>query len=50
VPQELNFNMFETPLTIVINQAGFYGIPRKVARVRADSRICARCVKSSIRQ
>src|SRR5471032_2339849 len=36
VPQELNFNMFETPLTIVINQAGFYGIPRPVARVRAE--------------
>jgi ABC-2 type transport system ATP-binding protein len=36
VPQELNFNMFETPLTIVVNQAGFYGIPRKVARVRAE--------------
>ena len=36
VPQELNFNMFESPLTIVINQAGFYGIPRKVARVRAE--------------
>ena len=28
VPQELNFNMFETPYTIVVNQAGFYGIPR----------------------
>ncbi len=36
VPQELNFNMFESPLTIVVNQAGFYGIPRKVARVRAE--------------
>jgi ABC-2 type transport system ATP-binding protein len=36
VPQELNFNMFETPLTIVVNQAGFYGIPRTVARVRAE--------------
>jgi ABC-2 type transport system ATP-binding protein len=36
VPQELNFNQFESPLTIVINQAGFYGIPRKVARVRAE--------------
>ena len=36
VPQELNFNQFETPLTIVINQAGFYGIPRAVARVRAE--------------
>src|ERR1700749_3100404 len=28
VPQELNFNMFESPLTIVVNQAGFYGIDR----------------------
>jgi ABC-2 type transport system ATP-binding protein len=36
VPQELNFNQFETPLTIVVNQAGFYGIPRRVARVRAE--------------
>lgn len=36
VPQELNFNMFETPETILINQAGFYGIPRKVARERAE--------------
>src|SRR5208282_6439261 len=34
VPQELNFNQFESPLTIVINQAGFYGIPRPVARER----------------
>jgi ABC-2 type transport system ATP-binding protein len=36
VPQEMNFNMFETPLTIVVNQAGFYGIPRPVARERAE--------------
>jgi ABC-2 type transport system ATP-binding protein len=36
VPQELNFNQFESPLTIVVNQAGFYGIPRAVARVRAE--------------
>ena len=36
VPQELNFNMFESPYTIVVNQAGFYGIPRPVARVRAE--------------
>ncbi len=35
VPQEINFNMFETPETIVVNQAGFYGIPRSVARERA---------------
>jgi ABC-2 type transport system ATP-binding protein len=36
VPQELNFNMFETPETIVVNQAGFYGIPRAEARRRAQ--------------
>jgi ABC-2 type transport system ATP-binding protein len=36
VPQELNFNQFETPLTIVVNQAGFYGIPRQVAHQRAE--------------
>ena len=36
VPQEINFNMFETPLTIVVNQAGFYGIERKLARERAE--------------
>jgi ABC-2 type transport system ATP-binding protein len=35
VPQEVNFNMFETPETIVVNQAGFYGIERRVARERA---------------
>ncbi len=36
VPQEINFNLFETPYTIVVNQAGFYGIPRPVARERAE--------------
>jgi ABC-2 type transport system ATP-binding protein len=36
VPQELNFNQFESPETIVINQAGFYGIERNVARQRAE--------------
>jgi ABC-2 type transport system ATP-binding protein len=36
VPQEVNFNMFETPFTIVVNQAGFYGIPRPLARQRAE--------------
>jgi ABC-2 type transport system ATP-binding protein len=36
VPQELNFNQFETPYTIVVNQAGFYGISRPVARERAE--------------
>jgi ABC-2 type transport system ATP-binding protein len=36
VPQELNFNQFEKPLEIVVNQAGYYGIPRKVALQRAE--------------
>lgn len=36
VPQELNFNLFEKVSQIIINQAGYYGIPRKIARVRAE--------------
>jgi ABC-2 type transport system ATP-binding protein len=36
VPQEINFNMFESLYTIVVNQAGFYGIPRTLARLRAE--------------
>jgi len=36
VPQEINFNMFESPQTIVVNQAGFYGIERGLARQRAE--------------
>jgi len=31
VPQEVNFNQFETVQNIVMNQAGYYGIPRKKA-------------------
>ena len=36
VPQEINFNQFESLETILVNQAGFYGIPRGVARERAE--------------
>ncbi|MBU6469094.1 MAG: ABC transporter ATP-binding protein [Gammaproteobacteria bacterium] len=36
VPQEINFNQFEKPFDIVVNQAGFYGIPRKLAKQRAE--------------
>jgi len=36
VPQELNFNQFEKPLEIVVNQAGYYGIPRELALERAE--------------
>jgi ABC-2 type transport system ATP-binding protein len=36
VPQEFNFNVFEPVVEIVINQAGFYGIPRAEAVKRAE--------------
>lgn len=36
VPQELNFNQFEKPMEIVVNQAGYYGIERSVALERAE--------------
>src|SRR3546814_12528687 len=39
VPQELNFNMFEKPLDILVNYAGFYGIPRDEALVRAEDEL-----------
>ena len=36
VPQEFNFSIFETPRQIVCNQAGYYGIGRKMAEQRAE--------------
>ena len=36
VPQELNFNQFEKPLEIIVNQAGYYGIDRQTALQRAE--------------
>ena len=36
VPQEFNFNIFEPVGEILLNQAGYYGIPRKIARQRAE--------------
>lgn len=35
VPQEINFSQFECPLEIVVNQGGYYGVPRKTALARA---------------
>ena len=35
VPQEVNFNSFDTPLNIILNQAGYYGINRNIAFKRA---------------
>ena len=40
VPQEINFNQFDTVKSIVINQAGYYGMPRKLALESAE-----RCLK-----
>ncbi|WP_371195600.1 ABC transporter ATP-binding protein [Glaciecola sp. SC05] len=36
VPQEFNFNQFETLMQIVVNQAGYYGVPRDIAKTRAE--------------
>lgn len=36
VPQEINFNQFEKPFDICVNQAGFYGVARSEARLRAE--------------
>jgi ABC-2 type transport system ATP-binding protein len=36
VPQEVNFNQFETVQGIVLNQAGYYGTPRKLALERTE--------------
>ena len=36
VPQEFNFNTYEPINEIVTNQAGFYGIPAKIARKRTE--------------
>jgi ABC-2 type transport system ATP-binding protein len=40
VPQEFNFNIFETVENILLYQAGFYGIPRASAKQAVD-----RCLK-----
>lgn len=36
VPQEFNFNPFETVQQIVVSQAGYYGVPRAEALVRSE--------------
>jgi len=37
VPQEFNFNVFESVEDILIHQAGYYGIPLRTARQRIDT-------------
>jgi len=36
VPQEFNFSQFETCQQIVVNQAGYYGVPRSKALERSE--------------
>ena len=36
VPQELNFNVFSTPMQTILAQAGYYGIPKKQAMPLAE--------------
>ena len=36
VPQEINVNVFETCESILVNQAGYYGVPRRLARIRTE--------------
>ncbi|HZD52120.1 MAG TPA: ABC transporter ATP-binding protein [Woeseiaceae bacterium] len=36
VPQEVNLNLFDSVENIVLNQAGYYGIPRRLARQRTE--------------
>lgn len=36
VPQEFNFSQFETVSSIVVNQAGYYGLKKPIAKERAE--------------
>lgn len=36
VPQEFNFNQFEKVIDIVVNQGGYYGLPKVLAKERAE--------------
>lgn len=37
VPQEINLSIFETCEQILLSQAGYYGVPRRIAQARADN-------------
>ncbi len=39
VPQEINFNLFEKPFDILVNYAGFYGVPREEAEKMAEAEL-----------
>ncbi len=44
VPQEFNFNVFEPVEEILVNQAGYFGIPRKVGFERAEQYLTQLCL------
>lgn len=37
VPQELNFSIFEKVIDVIIYQAGYYGVPVRLAKQRAET-------------
>jgi ABC-2 type transport system ATP-binding protein len=39
MPQEINLNMFEQPFDILVNYAGFFGVPRREAMARAEQEL-----------
>lgn len=41
VPQEINFNQFDTVKSIILNQAGYYGTPKKLALERMEKSLKA---------
>lgn len=36
VPQELNFSIFEKVIDVIVYQAGYYGVPQRLAKQRAE--------------
>ncbi len=49
VGQEVNFNPFEKPIDIVVNQAGYYGVSRKIAIPRAEKILADLGLKDKMR-
>ena len=50
VGQEVNFNPFEKLINIVVNQAGYYGIPRSVAIPRSEKILTELGLKEKMNQ
>jgi ABC-2 type transport system ATP-binding protein len=50
VGQEINYNPFENPLDIVVNQGGYYGVPRRIAIPRAEMLLAKLGLEEKMRQ